>query len=139
MTSNLGSDIIQDVSDTEHYQSLKDRVLTVVGQHFRPEFINRIDDVVVFHPLGREHIKSIAMIQMLALRQRLTELGYKLELSGAALNKLAEIGFDPVYGARPLKRAIKTEIENPLAQSLLAGKLKQHIRIDYCDNGFVTT
>lgn len=123
MTSNLGSDIIQEVSGESNYQQMKDLVMGVVGEHFRPEFLNRVDDLVVFHPLGREQITAIAKIQLRSLRERLAEKGYNLELSLAALDKIAEAGFDPVYGARPLKRAIQTEIENPLAQKILAGDL----------------
>ncbi len=139
MTSNMGSDIIQDKHDESQYEEMKRMVMEVVSQQFRPEFINRIDDTVVFHPLGLEQIKSIAKIQLLSLRQRLTEKGYKLELSQAALEKLAEAGFDPVYGARPLKRAIQTEIENPLAQRILSGDLAPEgtVRIDV-QNGELT-
>ncbi|QPG06610.1 ATP-dependent chaperone ClpB [Salinimonas marina] len=136
MTSNLGSDIIQDQHQQSQYEEMKARVMGVVGQHFRPEFINRVDDMVVFHPLGREEIKSIAKIQLAALRARLAEKGFKLELSAAAMDKLAEAGFDPVFGARPLKRAIQTQIENPLAQQLLSGNLMPDttVRID-AENG----
>ncbi len=123
MTSNLGSDIIQDKHQESQYDAMKDMVMSVVGQHFRPEFINRVDEIVVFHPLGREQIKSIALIQLAGMRQRLIEKGFKLELSGTALDKIAAVGFDPVFGARPLKRAIQTEIENPLAQKLLSGEI----------------
>jgi ATP-dependent Clp protease ATP-binding subunit ClpB len=132
MTSNLGSDIIQESSQNGDYQTMKKMVMTVVGEHFRPEFINRIDDTVVFHSLDQEQITSIAKIQLLALRERLVDKGYKLEISHSALKKLAEAGFDPVYGARPLKRAIQTEIENPLAQKILAGTINSDgvIRID---------
>ncbi|MCC2614759.1 ATP-dependent chaperone ClpB [Aestuariibacter halophilus] len=132
MTSNLGSDIIQDKHDESQYEEMKNLVMQVVGQHFRPEFINRIDDTVVFHPLAKDQIKAIAKIQLLSLRQRLQERGYKLELSAAALDQLAEAGFDPVFGARPLKRAIQTQIENPLSQRILAGDLPADgtIRID---------
>jgi ATP-dependent Clp protease ATP-binding subunit ClpB len=139
MTSNIGSDVIQDKHQESQYQEMKAMVMEIVTQQFRPEFINRIDDVVVFHPLGLEQIKSIAKIQLLSLRQRLNEKGFKLELSQAALEKIAEAGFDPVYGARPLKRAIQIEIENPLAQKLLAGKLlpESVIRIDVVDNQLV--
>lgn len=137
MTSNLGSDIIQDKHDESQYEQMKSLVMSVVSQQFRPEFINRIDDTVVFHPLGQEQIKSIAKIQLLSLRQRLAERGYKLELSHKALDKLAEAGFDPVYGARPLKRAIQNEIENPLAQKILSGNLAKDsiIRIDGDEQG----
>jgi ATP-dependent Clp protease ATP-binding subunit ClpB len=123
MTSNLGSDIIQEVSGESNYQQMKGLVMGAVGEHFRPEFLNRVDDIVVFHPLGKEQITEIAKIQLRSLRERLAEKGYKLELSLAALDKIADAGFDPVYGARPLKRAIQTEIENPLAQKILAGTL----------------
>jgi ATP-dependent Clp protease ATP-binding subunit ClpB len=124
MTSNLGSDIIQEVSGESNYQQMKGFIMGAVGEHFRPEFLNRVDDIVVFHPLGKEQITAIAKIQLRSLRERLAEKGYKLELSLAALDKIADAGFDPVYGARPLKRAIQTEIENPLAQKILAGTLR---------------
>lgn len=139
MTSNLGSDVIQDKHDESQYEQMKAMVLAVVSQQFRPEFINRIDDTVVFHPLGKAEIRSIAKIQLLSLRQRLAERGFKLELSQKALDKLAEAGFDPVYGARPLRRAIQTEIENPLAQKILSGTLAADstIRIDANDEGIV--
>ncbi|WP_340680683.1 ATP-dependent chaperone ClpB [Paraglaciecola sp.] len=138
MTSNLGSNIIQEANRDNNYEQMKSLVMGEVAKHFRPEFLNRIDDSVVFHPLGREQIKSIAKIQLLTLKQRLLDKGYDLELSAAALDKLAEAGFDPVYGARPLKRAIQTEIENPLAQKLLAGTLAVDgtVRIDASENGF---
>jgi ATP-dependent Clp protease ATP-binding subunit ClpB len=132
MTSNLGSDIIQEVSGEHNYQQMKGLVMGAVGEHFRPEFLNRVDDIVVFHPLGKEQITAIAKIQLKSLRDRLADKGYKLELSPAALDKIADAGFDPVYGARPLKRAIQVEIENPLAQKILAGNLSQDgiIKID---------
>ena len=137
MTSNLGSDVIQDKHGENQYDDMKASVMNVVGQHFRPEFINRVDDIVVFHPLGKEQIKSIAKIQLAALRARLADKGYKLSLSAAAMDKLAEAGFDPVFGARPLKRAIQVQVENPLAQQLLAGQLlpESTIRIDADDSG----
>jgi ATP-dependent Clp protease ATP-binding subunit ClpB len=137
MTSNLGSDIIQEVSGQDNYQHMKSLVMGVVGDHFRPEFLNRVDDIVVFHPLGLEQIKSIAGVQLMSLRQRLAAKGFGLELSEAALDKLAEAGFDPVYGARPLKRAIQTEIENPLAQKILSGDMlaDSTIHIDVDENG----
>ena len=137
MTSNLGSDIIQDKHNESLYDDMKASVMSVVGQHFRPEFINRVDDIVVFHPLGKEQIKSIAKIQLASLRARLAEKGYKLTLSAAAMDKLADAGFDPVFGARPLKRAIQVQVENPLAHQLLAGELipESTIRIDADDSG----
>jgi ATP-dependent Clp protease ATP-binding subunit ClpB len=121
MTSNLGSDIIQEQAGNNDYTILKAKVMEVLINEFRPEFINRIDETVVFHPLANEHIKEIADIQLMKLRERLTEMGYLLEISDVALERIAESGFDPVYGARPLKRAIQQTIENPLAQKLLNG------------------
>ncbi|WP_394221052.1 ATP-dependent chaperone ClpB [Alteromonas gracilis] len=137
MTSNLGSDIIQDKHNESQYDDMKASVMNVVGQHFRPEFINRVDDIVVFHPLGKEQIKSIAKIQLASLRARLAEKGYKLTLSAAAMDKLADAGFDPVFGARPLKRAIQVQVENPLAHKLLAGELmpESTIRVDADESG----
>ena len=128
MTSNMGSDIIQrmggsDSGDVDQdYAQMKEMVMAVVGDHFRPELINRIDEVVVFHALGQAQIQAIAEIQLDRLRGRLAEHDLRLEVSEAAMALLAEAGFDPVYGARPLKRAIQSRIENPLAQDLLAGK-----------------
>ncbi|MDH5545748.1 MAG: ATP-dependent chaperone ClpB [Gammaproteobacteria bacterium] len=121
MTSNLGSQLIQEMAGEEKYEEMKSSVMEVVGQHFRPEFINRVDDVVVFHPLGREQLRSITSIQIDYLRKRLADRDMALELSKASLDFLAEAGYDPVYGARPLKRAIQTRIENPLAQKILSG------------------
>ena len=122
MTSNLGSQLIQEMARTNDYEAMKTAVMEVVGSHFRPEFINRIDETVVFHPLGREQIRSIANIQIDYLRKRLREREMDIELSDAALDRLGEAGFDPVYGARPLKRAIQHQLENPLAQKILAGE-----------------
>jgi len=121
MTSNLGSQVIQELAGEANYDSMKSAVLEIVGQHFRPEFINRIDDIVVFHPLSREHIRRIVEIQVGFLRRRLAERDIGLALDDAALDKLGEAGFDPVYGARPLKRAIQHQLENPLAQRILGG------------------
>ena len=122
MTSNLGSDIIQEMAGGDNYDAMKAAVMTVVGSHFRPEFINRVDETVVFHPLGQAQIRDIAEIQLAGLRARLKERELALIVDDALLANLAEAGFDPVYGARPLKRAIQQELENPLAQDLLAGK-----------------
>lgn len=122
MTSNLGSDRIQEHFGELDYEGMKQTVMDVVGQHFRPEFINRVDETVVFHPLGAEHIKNIASIQIARLVKRLEERDYQLELDSSALDLIAEAGFDPVFGARPLKRAIQQYIENPLAQDILSGK-----------------
>ena len=123
MTSNLGSDIIQDKFGTVSYSEMKADVMEVVNKYFRPEFLNRIDETVVFHPLDAGHIKYIANIQIDSLRKRLAEKDYGLEVSDAALDLIAEEGFDPVFGARPLKRAIQQEIENPLSQRMLRGDL----------------
>jgi ATP-dependent Clp protease ATP-binding subunit ClpB len=124
MTSNLGSQMIQEMAGEEHYQAMKNAVMDVVSHEFRPEFINRIDEVVVFHPLGRDQIHSIADLQVNYLRRRLLDREMGLELSGAALDKLAATGYDPVYGARPLKRAIQHHVENPLAQEILSGRFQ---------------
>ena len=125
MTSNMGSDIIQRMGgDDSDYEQMKEMVMAVVGDHFRPELINRIDEVVVFHALMQEQIQAIAGIQLDRLRARLAEHQLGLEVSDEALAQLAVVGFDPVYGARPLKRAIQSRIENPLAQDLLAGKFR---------------
>ncbi|AKC86101.1 ATP-dependent chaperone ClpB [Pseudoxanthomonas suwonensis] len=125
MTSNLGSHQIQELSgdgSPEAYTQMKAAVMGVVQAHFRPEFINRLDDIVVFHPLDKQQIKQIARIQLRGLERRLGERGLKLELSEKAFELLGNVGFDPVYGARPLKRAIQAQIENPLAQKILAGE-----------------
>ncbi len=124
MTSNLGSQMIQELAGEENYETMKSAVMEVVSQHFRPEFINRVDDVVVFHPLSREHIRSIVDIQLGYLHARLADRDMQIHLSDAAKNKLAAAGFDPVYGARPLRRAIQQQVENPLAQEILQGKFQ---------------
>lgn len=138
MTSNLGSDIIQELAASGDYETLKARVMAVVGRHFRPEFINRIDETVVFQPLAQDQISKIADIQLNRLRQRLAERELKLVVSDAAMLKLSEIGYDPAFGARPLKRAIQQYIENPLAQELLAGKFAhgETVSVDVNDDKF---
>ncbi len=147
MTSNLGSQRIQELSikasahNSEEaeadYKVMKTEVMEVVSQHFRPEFINRIDDVVVFHPLAKDVIRKIATIQMQDLRNRLVDRELDLDVSEAAMDKIAEAGFDPIYGARPLKRAIQQSLENPLAQEILAGKYMPGdiIEVDVGANG----
>ena len=125
MTSNLGSHQIQELAgddSPEAYVQMKASVMGVVQAHFRPEFINRLDDIVVFHPLDKAQIKQIARIQLRGLEKRLGERGIRIELSDAAFDLLGNVGFDPVYGARPLKRAIQQQLENPLAQDILAGR-----------------
>jgi ATP-dependent Clp protease ATP-binding subunit ClpB len=121
MTSNLGSQRIQELAGETNYAQMKAEVLQIVSQHFRPEFLNRVDEIVVFHPLAREHIRSIVDIQLGFLRRRLADREIELELDDAARDLLGEAGFDPVYGARPLKRAIQQQLENPLAQRILRG------------------
>ena len=121
MTSNIGSDIIQELAGEALYPVMKAAVMEKVGQQFRPEFINRIDEAVVFHPLGREQIRAISAIQIDHLRQRLLDKEIGFEITDAALDLLGEAGFDPVYGARPMKRAIQQQLENPLAQEILSG------------------
>ena len=123
MTSNLGSDLIQEQHGEASYDEMKRMLMDVLAHSFRPEFLNRIDESVVFHPLGRGHIELIARIQLDGLLKRLDGMGYKVELRDSLLGHLAEVGFDPVFGARPLKRAIQQEVENPLAQAILSGKV----------------
>jgi ATP-dependent Clp protease ATP-binding subunit ClpB len=123
MTSNLGSDIIQQFS-SEGYEKMKSMVMDVVRNSFRPEFINRIDEAVVFHALDKKEIMSIARIQIQRIEDRLMTQNYKMVLSQEAIEFIANAGFDPVYGARPLKRAIQHYLENPLAQAILAGKFE---------------
>jgi ATP-dependent Clp protease ATP-binding subunit ClpB len=130
MTSNLGSQMIQELAGEDRYEDMKLAVMEVVGTHFRPEFINRVDDVVVFHPLNRDHIRLIVDIQLGYLHDRLAERDMQIELTEAARDKLAEAGFDPVYGARPLKRAIQQQVENPLAQAIIEGKFKPGDKIE---------
>jgi len=131
MTSNLGSDQIQALQGSG-YEAMKAAVMETVSRHFRPEFVNRVDEIVVFHPLDRAQIRQIADIQINGLRQRLADRDMRLEVSGAALDLLGEAGFDPVYGARPLKRAIQHGLENALAQKILAGAFApgDRIRVD---------
>ncbi len=141
MTSNLGSDVIQELTGKDDYSEVKNRIMTVLAGHFRPEFINRIDETVVFHALDNEHIQHIAEIQLAKLTERLKDKGYGLTLDDKALAFLAESGFDPVYGARPLKRAIQHHVENPLAQKLLAAEFipGKPISVSADDAGLVFT
>jgi len=144
MTSNLGSQRIQqlatkEIPGPENYAAMKDAVMEVVGEHFRPEFLNRVDDMVVFHPLNQEQIAEIVVLQLEYLKQRLVERDIYLELSDAAVANLAEAGYDPVYGARPLKRAIQQRVENPLAQEILKGGVVpgESVKIDLEDGQIV--
>jgi ATP-dependent Clp protease ATP-binding subunit ClpB len=135
MTSNLGSQMIQSMAGSD-YQVIKLAVMGEVKTQFRPEFINRIDEIVVFHALAEENIKSIARIQLNVLKARLAKMDFDFDVSDAALAQVAKAGFDPVYGARPLKRAIQSEIENPLAKAILEGRFapKEKIYVD-CRGG----
>jgi ATP-dependent Clp protease ATP-binding subunit ClpB len=139
MTSNLGSDLIQEYKSADQYEEIKSKVMEVVGMHFRPEFINRIDETVVFHPLMKSQIKGIATVQLAHLNERLAEMGMSLVLTDAASDQLVEVGYDPVYGARPLKRAIQTWIENTLANELLSGHfvIGDRIVADVVEGGLV--
>ena len=139
MTSNLGSHLIQEMN-YDDYEAMKLAVMEIVSAHFRPEFINRIDETVVFHALGKEHMQGIATIQLARLRKRLAERELGLEISPAALAQLVEVGYDPVFGARPLKRAIQTHLENPLAQRILAGDFVpgSTVHVDYQDGAGFT-
>jgi ATP-dependent Clp protease ATP-binding subunit ClpB len=136
MTSNLGSQLIQELAPKEDYATLKATIMGVISQHFRPEFINRVDEVVVFHALTKKQIRAIAVIQLERLRQRLQERDFNLAISDAAINHLAAIAYDPVYGARPLKRAIQQSLENPIARALIEGKFMpgDTIEVDYAQN-----
>ncbi|MEZ8202288.1 MULTISPECIES: ATP-dependent chaperone ClpB [Vibrio] len=134
MTSNLGSSRIQENFNTLDYQGIKNEVMEVVGKHFRPEFLNRVDESVVFHPLGQAHIESIAAIQLEHLKKRMEDNGYELEVSDKALKLISQVGFDPVYGARPLKRAIQQSVENPLAKAILAGKINPDKKVQLLVN-----
>ncbi|MBT7950007.1 MAG: ATP-dependent chaperone ClpB [Gammaproteobacteria bacterium] len=139
MTSNLGSDQIQQMSDDADYETMKETVLEIVSHHFRPEFINRIDDLVVFHALQQRQIRAIADIQIKRLALRLAEQDLQIQVSEAAQDMLGEAGFDPVYGARPLKRAIQVQLETPLAKAILAGSFDPEsiIQVD-CKEGELT-
>lgn len=139
MTSNLGSQVIQEKAGVENYEEMKNSVLQIVGQHFRPEFINRLDEIVVFHPLAKEQLRAIAEIQIDLFRVRLDEVGLKLEITDRALDLLAEAGFDPVFGARPLKRAIRHQLEQPLARKVLGGQYAQGdtVKVDVSNGNLV--
>ncbi|MDN5848123.1 MAG: ATP-dependent chaperone ClpB [Nitrococcus sp.] len=139
MTSNLGSQVIQEMAGEENYQAMRNAVMEIVGQHFRPEFINRIDDVVVFHPLGRAQIHRIAEIQVAHLGRRLRDHDMEIELTREALDMLSQAGFDSVYGARPLKRIIQQRLENPLAQAILEGRFSAGdvVEVDVRDGALV--
>jgi ATP-dependent Clp protease ATP-binding subunit ClpB len=138
MTSNLGSTEIQNLSGEANYDAMKAAVMQIVGTHFRPEFINRVDESVVFHPLRQEEIRAIAQIQLQYLIKRLADKDIQMTLTDAALNELGQTGFDPVYGARPLKREIQQSIENPLAQGILSGTIERgdQLTVDFAQGEF---
>jgi len=138
MTSNIGSGLIQEMSGKSSYEAIKETVMEQVGQHFRPEFINRIDDAIVFHSLKKDQIAKIASIQIAYLQQRLNAQDITLDITASAIEHLADAGYDPVYGARPLKRSIQQQLENPLAQALLEGKFKPGDNINVtCDKNIL--
>ena len=139
MTSNLGSQFIQEMAGEENYEAMRTAVMDSVAQFFRPEFVNRIDEVVVFHSLQRDQIQAIAEIQVRHLKARLRAQDIDLVMTKAALARLGEAGFDPVYGARPLKRAIQTQVETPLARELLAGRFApgDTVRVEVRDGRLV--
>ena len=141
MTSNLGSDLIQEHYREYSYGQMKDMLMGVLSKQFRPEFLNRLDETVVFHPLDSGQIRSIAKIQLARLEQRLAERQYQFSITDAALDKLAEVGFDPLYGARPLKRAIQQHLENPLAQALLQGDVPpgSTVQLDHDGSNFIVS
>jgi ATP-dependent Clp protease ATP-binding subunit ClpB len=137
MTSNLGSQMIQSMS-SQSQEDIKEAVWAEVKLQFRPEFLNRIDEVVVFHSLDREHIESIAKIQLQRVHERLAKLDMQLVVSDEALEQIAKVGYDPLFGARPLKRAIQQEIENPVAKLILSGRFgpKDVIPVEFEDGKF---
>ena len=141
MTSNLGSQVIQELSGEANYDKMKSAVIEIVGGHFRPEFVNRIDEIVVFHPLEKDQLRKIADIQLSYLRKRLAERDMGLQVTEQALSQLSDAGFDPVYGARPLKRAIQQQIENPLAREILEGKFASGdtVTVEPGEDGFAFT
>ena len=136
MTSNIGSQLIQSMADKKQAE-IKEAVFEELKNHFRPEFLNRIDEIVVFHGLGKDNIANIAKILLKNLSERLARVDMQLEVSDAALSKLAEVGFDPIFGARPLKRAIQQHIENPVSKMILEGKFgpKDVVPVDVDKNG----
>ena len=136
MTSNIGSQLIQSMADKKQAE-IKEAVFEQLKNHFRPEFLNRIDEIVVFHGLGKDNIANIAKILLKNLSERLARVDMQLEVSDAALSKLAEVGFDPIFGARPLKRAIQQHIENPVSKMILEGKFgpKDVVPVDVDKNG----
>ena len=137
MTSNLGSSMIQEESGKISYDEMKAKLFEILEQHFKPEFLNRVDETVVFHPLGHEHIKKIAGIQLETLLKRVAANGYEITLGSNILDHVADIGFDPVFGARPLKRAIQNAVEDPLSRMILSGQIEtgKAYEIYFAENG----
>ena len=140
MTSNLGSSMIQEESGKLSYDEMKGKLLEILEQHFKPEFLNRVDETVVFHPLGKEQIKAIAGIQLSTLLKRVSANGYDIVLGEHVLDHVAEIGYDPVFGARPLRRAIQNYVEDPLSRAILAGEVEtgKHYVLDFDSEGKLT-
>ena len=139
MTSNLGSSMIQEESKTKSYDEIKDKLFSILEKHFKPEFLNRVDETVVFHPLDKENIKRIAKIQLDILVKRMTANGYDVGFTDNLLDYVANIGYDPVFGARPLKRAVQNVIEDALSKMILEGKVAtdRHITLDIKDDKLV--
>ena len=135
MTSNLGTEIVQGAEGPA--EEVRAGVLEIVRGHFRPEFVNRIDEMVVFRPLGRDEVRAIVDLEVGRLRARLAERGIGLSVTDAALDRIADAGYDPAYGARPLKRAFRVEVENPLARRILAGEIgdRETVRIERAEDG----
>ena len=138
MTSNLGSHLIQELAGASNYKAMKSAVLEVTANHFAPEFMNRIDESIVFHPLTRKHLRQIIEIQLRFLQDRLAQRDLEFSVDESALNQLAKAGYDPVYGARPLRRAVQSRLENPLAKEILAGKFSpgDKITVTWSNNQF---
>jgi ATP-dependent Clp protease ATP-binding subunit ClpB len=142
MTSNIGSDHILDISgDDDRYSEMQTRVMTALRKHFRPEFLNRIDDTIIFHALGRGELSQIVGLQIVKIEAMLADQKLKLEITPAAQNHIAEIGYDPTYGARPLKRAIQRELQNPIATKILENTFLEGdtIAIDLIDDELIFT
>ena len=129
MTSNIGSQTIMELADEGDHEKIYNRCMEALQREFLPEFLNRVDEVIVFHPLGRKEIRQIVDLQLTQLEKQLAEHGYKLEVTDAARDLLAEEGYDPAYGARPLKRVIQQRLQNALANEILAGNLPEHCTI----------
>jgi ATP-dependent Clp protease ATP-binding subunit ClpB len=139
MTSNIGSQVIQEIAkEGGDEEQMREAVLETLQTHFLPEFLNRVDEIMIFHPLAKDQIRKIVDLQVSRLRKQLTEKGIALDVTDAALSEIATEGYDPTYGARPLKRVIQQRIQNPLAVELLKREFEpgSRVKIDYVDEGF---